>query len=250
MIRSISIQKPFSIVHMAMAIAGMLLVASGSARAASTVSKAQRDLLVVANLSTNGDPRFQWLYQFLDGSAVVLAQMNLGPHYRKIHVVSGSNAKKASFTQQIRGLAQNSAIKALDVMVHLHGSSGRLWFQDGSRTSANIRADLQATPLSNKLRTLYSTACYGATHAQDFVSAGFKSASGARKVNANSSFEYPVILGKWALGQTFGAAITAGNDPTMRNVHDSAARMAGFNDADSFKIIKGSTGTRITSAAN
>lgn len=217
--------------------------------AQATVLKSQRELLVVANLQTAGDPRLVWLYQFLDASAVSLAQLGLGGSYRRINVLAGSAATKNAFTNTIGSKSQSAGLQALDVFVHVHGSPGRLHFEDGSRDTDVIKSRLADLSSNNKLRLLYSTACYGRSHAQDFVDGGFKVANGARGVNANSSFEYPVIIAQWGAGQTFSTAQTLGNDANMRNIHDSGARAMGFAEADSFKVIRGSGSTRITSSA-
>jgi hypothetical protein len=231
-----------------MSLAILMMMTTLLPMAAQAVEKSNRDLLVVASLVTNGDPRYAWLYQFLNASAITLAQMALGMQYRQISVLSGPNATRANFTGKIQSLSSLSSVQALDVMLHLHGSRGTLWFADGSRSSSAVRTAL-GNGTNPKLRLLYSTACYGGSHAADFIGAGFKVVNGARAVNANASYEYPVILGQWATGHTFSEAQTLGNDPTMRAIHDAAARAVGFTDVDSFKIVRGYGSTRISSSA-
>jgi hypothetical protein len=224
------------------------LLALAAAAPAMAIEKSEREVLVVANLVTNGDPRFAWLYQFLNASAVTGAQAALGLQYRAVRVLAGSNATKSAFTQTIANLTASPSLKALDVIVALHGSPETLHFQDGGRSMSSIQTGL-GNGANSKLRMLYSTACYGSSHADNFVSGGFKVATGARAVNANSPYEYPVVLGGWALGSTMAEVTALGNDAVQRGIYDSAARMAGFTDVDSFKVIRGIGTTRIHSSA-
>ena len=54
------------------------------------VSKDERALLVVVNFSTGGEPRFQWLYEWMDANAVVVAELMMKPHYRHIDTLTGA----------------------------------------------------------------------------------------------------------------------------------------------------------------
>ena len=90
-----------------------------------------------------------------------------------------------------------------------------------------------------KLRTLYSTACFGLSHAQPFVDAGFEAACGAIGQCANGPVEYPQVLSMWSHGHTFKDAVNKGDDPSTRKIFDAAAWLSGFNRANSDKEIKG-----------
>ncbi len=230
-------------------VAAVLCLTALSQAAQASVEKSQRELLVVSNLQKNGDPRLAWLYTFLDVSSVSLAQVGLAGSYRRINVLSGSAATKDAFTDTIASISRRPGLEALDVFVHLHGSPDRLHFQDGSRAASTIQTNL-GNGSNNKLRLLYSTACYGRSHAQEFVSGGFKSAIGSRGVNANSSYEYPLMIQQWLIGATIGNFLPLANNEAALFTHDTAAKAAGFPEADSFKVLRGQSTTRISSSAN
>jgi hypothetical protein len=215
----------------------------------SDVIKDERVLLVAANLSNGGDPRFQLLYQWLDANAISLAWVLMRAHYRRIHILSGTDVTSSSFVDSIHSLAHDPQTRALDVFLVLHGSKGKLYFDDGPVTSSDLAARLQAANLKQRLRLLYSTACYGATHAGDFVEAGFRVASGAIGVNANGPVDYPIQLHEWGHNKRYKAVVNAGNQRLGIWTHDAMARALGFDDVNSEKIIEGKTYTRITSEA-
>lgn len=154
-----------------------------------------------------------------------------------------------AFLDQIQNVASQSHVESLDVILHLHGGVRKLWFADGSVGTKKIRDDIKGKNLRNRLRLLYSVACYGETHAQDFVDAGFRTASGARGVNANSTHDYPTQLAVWSSNSYYKTAVSQGNFLPLRQMHDATARAFGFPDANSEKFIKGKKYTRITSAA-
>ncbi len=137
-------------------------------------------------------------------------------------------------------------VKVLDVFLCLHGSKRSLYFDDGPVASRELKKQLLERKLKHQLRLLYSTACYGAMHAKDFVGAGFRSASGAIGVCANGPYDYPTQLFNWGKGKTYKATVKAGNHPIGLITHDSIAKALGFDDANSKKIIEGKKYTRIT----
>jgi hypothetical protein len=232
------------------AVMGALIVMGlASAQQAQAVEKQNRKLLIVSNLTTFGDPKLVWLYQFLDGSSVTLAQTMMAPHYASIYALTGSNATSSKFVNNAATIAGQASTKALDVFIHLHGSPGTLWFVGGEKSSSSLKNELIAKNIKDKLRLLYSTACFGSSHAQDFVGAGFNAASGSVGVNANSAYEYPVIMTQLGLGNRFSDAILAGNNQAFRTMHDNLARMQGFTNVDSYKIIRGNSAVRLSSSA-
>ena len=215
------------------------------------VSKEERVLLVVANLTTHGKPEFEWLYEWLDQNTVRVANWLMGPRYRHIDTLINDEATKSGFVNRIIGLAQDPQTKALDVFLSLHGNPGTLYFHDGEVETGELKSQLQAADLKHRLRLLYSTACHGITHADDFVKAGFRVASGAKQVNANGPYDYPTQLRHWGRGDTYRAAVRAGNDPIFLAVHDRIAEfIMGFENVDSEKVIVGRKLTRITSEAD
>ena len=203
------------------------------------VAKMNRALLVVTNLSKLGRSDLQWLYQFLDGAGIDLAERLLGPQYGVVEKLAGSQATKQGFLTAVKALGSKQAVKAIDVIVNLHGANQQLFFEDGGVSMASLKPDLLALNLGNKLRLLYSTACYGRSHADDFVASGFTAASGAVGVNANSATEYPTVLTMWAAGAKFRDALAVGENVLTRGPADALAKLMGFPDADSDKVIHG-----------
>jgi hypothetical protein len=215
----------------------------------SVINKEERALLVVANLSNGGDPRLQKLYEWFDANAINVAELILDDEYHHIDTLTGNHVTKANFINRIIANAQDPQIKALDVVLVLHGPEGRLFFDDGGVRSSDLKDDIGAANLKHRLRLLYSTACYAASHAQDFVDAGFRTASGALKVCANGPYDYPAQLYNWKEGKTYKSTVKTGNNPLWMTIHDKIAEALGFDDVDSEKIIKGKKYTRITTEA-
>ena len=213
------------------------------------VSKDERALLVVANLSDAGDARFQWLYRWLDANAVNVAELLMGAHYGRTETLTGANVTSSSFVQRITFLANEPGVKVVDVFLNLHGSPGRLYFDDGPLSSSSLSSEIKAANLKHRLRLLYSTSCYGATHCSDFVKAGFRIAGGALGVNANGTYDYPTQLYHWADDETYKAVVKAGNHRIGIMTHDTLARAFGFDDVNSKKIVEGKKYTRISSGA-
>jgi hypothetical protein len=214
------------------------------------VTTDERTLLVVANLSTWGEPKLQWLYEWLDRNAVSVARLMLEPHYREIHTLTGAETTRSSFVNEIARLAQEPQTKALDVFLSLHGLEGLLYFEDGPAKSSAVGEVLGQADLRHRLRLLYSTACYGATHAPDFVKAGFRVASGAMALNANGPYDFPTQLLHWRKGETYRLAVKRANNRVFIDTHDAIARGLGFDPVNSEKVIEGKKLTRIRSEAD
>lgn len=213
------------------------------------VKRENRALLVVANLATHGRQNYRLLYQFLDASSIVMPRVLLGARYHQMRTLTGDQATVANFVDRLAELAADPQIEAIDVLINLHGEKRRLWFFEGVITVSRLADLLAAKQIQHKLRLLYSTACYGANHATDFVRAGFDVASGAIAVNANGAHDYPVQLLNWARGKPYKAALEAGNNEPLTRISDRAAEKLGFEDVNSYKIAVGNGETSIASVA-
>jgi hypothetical protein len=215
------------------------------------ITKDQRALLVVANLVLgpgDGGGDYDKLYEWLDKYAVLVANLLMRPVYRVVDSLTKDEVTLDAFLDRVVRLTSDPATEALDVFLIMHGSPGRLYFDDRSISTQEISERLKAANPFDRLRLLYSTACYGASHAEDFVKAGFRTASGAIAVCANGPYEFPAQLLRWGSRQTYKSAVTAGNNPVFRLIHDNAAKVMGFSDVNSEKIIVGKKYTRITSS--
>lgn len=213
--------------------------AFGARNKSMPISKNQRALLVVSNMVTHGRSDLKWLYQFIEFSGVTLAEMILRPHYETYRKLAGVQASKSAFVEALASLGSDDCVKAIDILFMLHGYEGVLCFEDGEVASLNLAEEIFSLSLKHKLRLLYSTTCYGKSHASDFTAAGFTTACGAVATNANAATEYPTVLTMWGSGSKFKDALAAGNNALTRIVQDKAAQATGFDDVNSDKAILG-----------
>ncbi|NRA66830.1 MAG: hypothetical protein HRU19_20245 [Pseudobacteriovorax sp.] len=225
---------------------GLLLGAQASYGA---ISKNGRQLVVITNLDNHPGGKWSWLYQFLDSATVSLSKKALGPVYKNITVLYKGNATSGKFTNALQNLAKSNNVKAIDTIFHLHGNPNRAAFANGNKTIASIRAVLEPSQGMEKLRLMYNLACYGATHRQEFIRSGFRTAVGARKVNTSSGSEFPLFLAAWVAQKPINSVFNNHNGSITMNMSDAAAMNMGFPDADSWKVISGTRNLIIRSNA-
>src|SRR5687767_7947499 len=132
------------------------------------ISRNERALLVLRDIVTGSRPELRPLYDFAQNASAAIDNA-LGLSYGTIIKLSGSQATEANFIDRISDLGADNDIKAIDVIVILHGRSNHLYFHTGAKTMGRIKYRLSCLKVRRKLRMLYSTACYGASHADDFV---------------------------------------------------------------------------------
>lgn len=204
-----------------------------------SMGKSERALLVVSNMVTYGRSDLKWLYQFIEFSGTTLADMILRIRYQIYQKLTGEAATKSAFVDTIAALGANDSVKAIDVILMLHGFDGTLCFADGEIESLALAHEISCLNIKDKLRMLYSTTCYGKSHAVDFVAAGFQTACGSIATNANAATEYPTVLTMWAAGSTLQSAIATGDLSLTRQPQDFSAKAMGFDDANSTKEIIG-----------
>jgi hypothetical protein len=212
------------------------------------VDKEARAVIVISSLAPAGRKRLKVLYRALESVSVEIADHMLKPVYGSYTVLAGGKAGPTQLTNAVLAAGAQPAIGAIDVVVVLHGSPGRLIFDDGNGKGVSVDATaLAATfaPARAKLRMLYSTACYGLSHAQAFVDGGFIAACGAIGECANGPVEYPQVLALWSHSHTFRDAVDKGDDPATRVIFDTVAKWSGFPHANSDKEIKGNASVTI-----
>ena len=203
------------------------------------VTKEKRALVVVNYLVGTGSEDWSWLYSFLEAACVQVADTILGPSYKTTTVVAGNQATKQGFLNALHAVTTDPSLIAVDVIFSLHGLPEKLCFKDGDVEMNILSSEIQSLAGSNKLRIAYDLSCYGASHANDFLAAGFKTAAGSAKINANSSTEYPTVLALLSAGASFSGAITAGENPATRLPMDALATAAQFSPVDSHKTVYG-----------
>jgi hypothetical protein len=212
------------------------------------ITREQRALIVVSQL-TNGIPAGQqWLYRFIEAAGRSVAEITLKDDYApdQYRALLDETATSDNLLATLAELGARPEIQAIDLLVLLHGWKDNLEFQDGSWYTPSMASTLGGLGLASKLRLVYSTACYGASHNDDFLQAGFKAAIGALGVNSNSAFELPMLLNLWALGKTVKEALKLGDKPATRKLADEAAKAYGrlgnlswVNDVNSQKLLSG-----------
>lgn len=211
------------------------------------VNASQRAIVVISSLSTGISEDRAWIYRAAETLAVAQVRANLAKHYRTFIPLFKEEASLANFSRVLTNLSSDSEIRAIDVFIHVHGKERTLTFSDRTLPTNELAASLASIPgLSPKLRALYSAACFGASHAEDWLSAGFRVAAGSEGNNANTAYELPTFLGLWARGASYGEALTAGDSPDQRRIYDDyAIRLNLVETANSHKLIRGLGDVRI-----
>ncbi len=219
-----------------------------------SINRNQRVLLVVNQLTQGVSENDRWLYRFIENSGQGTVRGILADDYRELVTLSDQSATKERFLNALQTLGAQPTVRAIDVILMLHGTTNHLFFHNGVYQTAVLAAEIAALSLSAKLRLAYSTACYGASHTDDLVRAGFTTAIGAVGVNANAAAEFPVLLQLWSVGWQIKDALAAGESPLTRFPADEAARIyARTNNApwadevNSDKVLRGNDRIRITS---
>jgi hypothetical protein len=217
------------------------------------VDAQHRVLLVASELSQTES--FAPLYEWLEENAIFLPENMVDTAYRSIVTLTGAAMTPNNFVDKLNALALNSANRAVDVILAVHGHHENLVFHGQQAISASalcnqIAESIPGDSERKRLRMLYSAACYGKDHADDFVSkAGFRVASGAKGVNANSAIEYPAFLLRWRMGQSFQDSLAI--NPILNEAQDRLAKM--LNEAwvvNSTKAIFGDEDITIKSPAD
>lgn len=225
----------------------VLLLARPAWATVKDVPVAQRDAIVVIELSNNASSSRKEFFRTIERYAA-RESAKLLQSYRKVAILTGEGASFQSFLKKLAEFSGNLETKAVDIFLHVHGLPGGIFFRDGEKAMADVRtAILESASTKGKLRAVYSTACHGRTHAAEWLAAGFRTASGATKVNTNAAYELPVFTSNWIQGHTFAVALDKGDDPKWRKFYDDLASRLGFDGADSLKELHGEKGLTISS---
>jgi hypothetical protein len=236
---------------------GLVLVFAAPAGAATPVGKSQRHaILLVADLS-QGTPLEKAFYNTVEFAAVAVGQTYLIPTYGQVKTITGGNAKLSVLRNALKTSAQKSYVKAIDLIFVSHGLTEAVLFSDGRRTMAEIRNDLVANLTAAqraKLRMVFDTSCWSASHRSGWLGAGFKVASGSKQIYADSATSFPVFLTQWAvLGRSFYQAVGAANGADPAKLSDNAVRAfykskgltSYANSVDSTRVILGNSSLTI-----
>lgn len=230
-------------------------LAPAAADAATPVSKAQRELVIVSPDLSQGDLIERGLYDVIEWSGVGLATGTLGLRYNVVHILKDGAATRTGFVNKLDEVTAKTGSRAVDVIFITHGLNANVLFSNGEFTMASVRDRILAnltTAQRAKLRMLFSTACFGASHRFAWREAGFKTASGSREVYADSAASYQPFLTSWVAGRTFGQSVTAANAAGEASPWDALASgwllakgSQFWDDVDSFRLAAGTTSLTI-----
>jgi hypothetical protein len=189
------------------------------------VQKTQRALVVVNEVDqSSGD--FQWLYTFAEAAGRADVELTLRDDYGDLVTLYDANATSKKLLDTLKTVAGKSTIKQIDLFVMFHGNKNTLAFAHDEKVDmSDLKVGIKDLNIANKLRMVYSTACYGSTHIDEFVSAGFSAAIGSVAVNANGAVEFPIFTKFWSWGWELDDAL--GMTVPVRQFADDAATAFG-----------------------
>ncbi|MEO6278383.1 hypothetical protein [Roseateles sp.] len=212
------------------------------------IARPNRTLIIVNHLAS-GDT--DYLYRFIESAGRATVETTLGDDYASLVKLYGGNATRARFVAALRREGAKLAVKRIDVVFMLHGSPGKVYFHEGSAETDALADDIAALNVRSKLRLMYSTCCYGDSHSTDWLRAGFDTAIGAKKVNANAAVEIAPLLSLWQFNFKASECLAPTIAPTGAN--DTVARAYGrqqqlswAGDVNSSKVIRGNANLRIS----
>lgn len=228
---------------------------AAEAGAATPVSKQQRELVIISPDLSQGDATERALYDVIEWGGVGLGVVTLGTKYRTVHLLKDAGATRTAFVSKLRDVTARTTTRAVDVIFLSHGLDEEVLLADGGMTVGAIRDSIVqrlTVAQRGKLRMLFSTACFGASHRAAWRGAGFKAVSGSRLIYADSAASYSPFLSAWGLGATFQASVAAANLAGGFSAWDSVAkawlRSRNYTDwrrVDSFRLTSGNTGLTI-----
>jgi hypothetical protein len=246
-------------------VSALALSTMGSAFAAETISKEDRILVVLSELDSTGAPELEQLYRALEDLTGHFVGALLQDKYKKIITLKNGNATLANFKQTIYREAIKTDVKAIDVIMSVHGAPTKLALSEGTYTKEEMRDEMMRVNgkkemvnkifVKKKLRVLYNLACYGGRNMQIMKDMGFAAVNGARGVNANSEVELVPALTAWANGLSFKNSFAASNNPIALFASDAVLRETGriaknmLKDVDSEKLFDGEFNKTINSVA-
>jgi len=233
--------------------------------AIASVAVRNRALVVVAELDSRGAPELNGLYRALEELTQVTVQGILGDKYDRIDILTGGRATFPEFKRVVKDLSRDPNVLAIDVIMSVHGDPGKLAFQDRTWKTADMQSEMLAVSsrqdtidkmrMKKKLRMIYNTSCYGASHRQNFLNMGFKVANGSIGVNANSEVEFVPALIAWRSGVAFKDSFNASNNDLALALADGPLQMAGraarnsLAKVNSRKLFSGAVTMKINSDA-
>ncbi len=206
-------------------------------QAQAVVGYKERALVVISEIDTGGIPQFKKLYQVLERLTEKTVLDLLHGSYAQIEILNNEEATVPYFKETIKNLVLQEQIKAIDVIVSVHGNPNSLLFKDREWKMAEIEAYFLSAQddqdkdfviqMKKKLRMLYNLSCFGTTHNRSFVSMGFDASTGSINVNANSEVEFVPVLLNWRKGIGFKNSFKSSNNSVALKIADGPVRTLG-----------------------
>jgi len=209
------------------------------------IKREERVLLIINCLAEHGNKRFKRLYEFIETAGVDLAMRYLKGHYRQVIVMKEKEATLAAFLSCLQELSADRRNLAVDVFFQLHGLQRKVRFYDCWVSSFTLGREIRRVVARDCLRLLYNTSCYGDSHSDVFLKAGFRVSIGAMGINTNGATEYPLFCRLWPVSAyrkrrplTVIEIMRRADRVLPRRIQDRIAGLY-FSDVDSKKMIRG-----------
>ena len=188
----------------------------------------ERDLIAVISVSALGDGGIKSPFFKAEEKNARRKTLKIAPSaYHHVKVFYRDDATLKNLLKAIQDSESDPQVKDIDVVLYLHGDDGVLGFVDYPDfiTSKDVATQIRALKSADgsgprKLRALYSDACFGATHADDLLSAGFKVYAGGEGNDTNKSVDYGRFLREWVAGTSFRASIHWANKAWITRISD------------------------------
>jgi len=218
--------------------------------------QARERLLVQLITLPPGRPAERSLYRVIEWGADWWARVLLRGAYGQRMLLRGDATTAAHLVAALAQAAGTPGVRAVDLAIHPHGTTQRLVLADGPVDVDDIATRVGAvvaSPQRHRLRAVFSTACYGASHLDAWLRAGFVVATGARGIYADGLTSVPVMFRAWAARGTVEQCVQASNaDPTRHGQDSLAARNYAWTGrsreaerVDSTRVLGGAGGVTL-----
>ena len=228
----------------------LVLTQALSVAFAQSVDRNERGLIAVVNLYSNAIKPFKrMLYKNESNNAASFLKRKTSKAYDSVVILSDEDATLERFLEEVNLMTLRDDIQVVDVVFDLHGHWGNSELgpsisfinATGTPVATSIVAEQLKEVSHSKLRALYSDACHGSKHNQDWLNAGFKVVAGATRVDGNQSVDIKRFFKFWLRGKSFKEAIDHANASFNGPIMDRLIK------GDSTKIIEGEDSLSIRS---
>ena len=196
-------------------------------------------LIAVVDLEYHAS-QSKWFYHLEGEVAADLILKKTSSKYRYVKMLTRSEATSENFLKELIKFEAQDNVSRVDVIFYIHGHGpsspeGRsLCFYGEPCLPIDIFSEhIKDINLNNKLGILYSDACWGSTHLDAMIDAGFMVAAGSTKVDANQTSDLRRFLKSWISGNSFKKSIDFANRNPLTKLKDSIVK-----NASSIKLVK------------